>query len=96
MGSAKRISICIPVSLLREVDFMARADETSRDQFITDATEAYIEARKRRSLRESLRSGYEKMASLNLDIAEACIDAENEGCELLMQDLAGGGDVGDI
>ncbi len=96
MAGAKRISVSVPVSLLKEVDSMGYADESSRDQFITDAMQAYIEARKRKNLRESLRSGYERMASLNLSIAESCINAENEGCELLMQGLTGGGDVGDI
>ena len=96
MTSAKRISISVPVSLLKEVDSMACADETTRAQFITDAMQTYIEARKRKDMRESLRSGYERMASLNLDIAESCINAENEGCDLGMQGLTGGGDVGDI
>lgn len=92
MVQAKKVSISIPVSLLKEVDYLARSEETSRSQFIRDAVREYIEGRKRSYLRDSLRTGYEKMGSLNLNIAESCISAENESGEILLEDLTGGGD----
>ena len=87
MSEARKISISVSQSLLEEMDSMAKAEETNRSQFIRDAVQAYIEARKQRQIRESLRQGYEKMASLNRNMAESCISAENEGCEVLLQDL---------
>ncbi len=96
MKEAKRICVSVPRSLLEEMDSMAESEDTSRSEFIRDAVRSYIHSRQLYDLRESLREGYENMASLNLKLAEACIDVENESSEVLLENLTGGGDVADL
>ncbi len=95
MYKHQEITLEIPEQLLNQIDRFACADNVSKDQFIQRAVRAYIQARKRECMRDSLRAGYEEMASLNLSIAQQWFKLENEGGEILLEDLTGGGDVAD-
>ena len=90
MSEAKRICVSVPMSLLEEMDSLAKDEDTSRSELIRNAVRAYINSRQSGELKESLREGYKNMGSLNLKLAESCLDAENESCEVLLDDLTGG------
>ena len=66
MSNVKRIMICLPDSLLAEVDGIAAADQLNRSEFIRKAMDYYINECKRRLLREQMKKGYLEMAKINL------------------------------
>jgi len=70
MADFRRIVVSLPNSLLREVDGLVAVEKRNRSEFIREAMRLYLEERKRHELRESLKRGYQEMASLNLALAE--------------------------
>jgi len=74
----KRIMISIPNSLLQEVDGIAAMEKLSRSQFVREAMRLYIEERKRRTVRDLMKKGYQEMAVINLLLAEEGLAADDE------------------
>lgn len=70
VAELKRIMISIPNSLLQEVDGIIAMDKLSRSQFVREAMRLYIEERKRRTIRDMMKKGYQEMAVINLTLAE--------------------------
>lgn len=78
MSQVKRIMISLPDSLLAEVDGIVAAERLNRSEFIREAMKLYINERKRRLLREQMKSGYVEMAKINLSLALEHYDLESE------------------
>ena len=78
MTELKRIMISIPNSLLQEVDGIAAMEKLSRSQFVREAMRLYIEERKRRTVRDLMKKGYQEMAVINLLLAEEGLSADDE------------------
>lgn len=78
MSDVKRIMISIPESLLKEVDGLASMEKRNRSEFIREAMRLYISERKRRTLREQMKKGYQEMASINLALALENYELESE------------------
>lgn len=70
MTRTKRIMISVPNKLLKEVDKAVKEDNGNRSQFIREAIQMYVLERKKCVLREKLKDGYQRMAALNLVLAE--------------------------
>lgn len=79
----KRIMISIPNSLLQEVDGFIAMEKLSRSQFVREAMRLYIEERKRKAVRDSMRKGYQEMAVINLTLAEEGLSADVEVYEMM-------------
>ena len=78
MSSVKRIMISIPESLLKEVDGLVSMEKRNRSEFIREAMRLYISERKRRTLREQMKKGYQEMAAINLALALESYELESE------------------
>lgn len=78
MSQVKRIMISLPDSLLAEVDGIVAAEQLNRSEFIREAMKLYIAERKRRLLREQMKTGYIEMAKINLSLAMENYDLESE------------------
>ncbi|MDS1029211.1 ribbon-helix-helix protein, CopG family [Bacillota bacterium LX-D] len=78
MSGVKRIMISIPESLLEEVDGLASMEKRNRSEFIREAMRLYISERKRRTIREQMKKGYQEMAQINLALAKESYEIENE------------------
>ena len=78
MTQVKRIMISLPDSLLAEVDGIVAAEQLNRSEFIREAMKLYINERKRRMLREQMKTGYLEMAGINLSLAVEQYDLEAE------------------
>lgn len=78
MSGVKRIMISIPESLLKEVDGLASMEKRNRSEFIREAMRLYISERKRRTLREQMKKGYQEMAKINLALALENYELESE------------------
>ncbi|HEY8463782.1 MAG TPA: ribbon-helix-helix protein, CopG family [Bacillota bacterium] len=74
MVQAKRIMICLPDSLLQEVDGIVRRETGNRSEFIREAVRRLIEERHRTGTMEKYRLGYEAIGKLNLSLAEDGLD----------------------
>jgi CopG family transcriptional regulator/antitoxin EndoAI len=70
--------ISLPESLLAEVDNLATVERRNRSEFIREAMKLYIAERKRRSMREQMKRGYQEMAPINLALVVENYDAEDE------------------
>lgn len=78
MSQVKRIMISLPDSLLAEVDGIVAAEQLNRSEFIREAMKLYIAERKRRLLREQMKTGYIEMAKINLSLAVEQYELESE------------------
>lgn len=83
MADLKRIMISIPNSLLQEVDGIIAMEKLSRSQFVREAMRLYIEERKRKTVRDMMKKGYQEMAIINLALAEEGLVADAEAYDLL-------------
>ncbi|WP_227764678.1 CopG family ribbon-helix-helix protein [Zhaonella formicivorans] len=78
MSGVKRIMISIPESLLKEVDGLVSLEKRNRSEFIREAMRLYISERKRRTVREQMKKGYQEMAQINLALAMESYELEDE------------------
>jgi len=74
----KRIMISLPEKLLKEVDDLASIEQRNRSEFIREAMKLYISERKKRTLREQMKKGYQEMADINLALAVENYEIESE------------------
>lgn len=88
MPGVKRIMISLPESLLKEVDGFAMMEKRNRSEFIREAMKLYIAERKRRTIREQMKNGYQEMAKINLSLAEENYEVENEAQKIFENQLA--------
>lgn len=77
MSHHKKILISLPDTLLNEIDTMATAQKINRSELIREAAKNYVSQKRKASLAESLKKGYEQMADINLEIAEFCLKQDN-------------------
>ena len=78
LPGVKRIMISLPESLLEEVDGLASLEKRNRSEFIREAMRLYILERKRRTIREQMKKGYQEMAQINLSLAKENYEIEDE------------------
>lgn len=88
MAETKKIMVCVPNSLLEEVDYIVKLEKRNRSEFIREAMKAYLRERKRMEMRESMKNGYKDMATLNLIYAEMGIDVDLSCLEKYEDELA--------
>ncbi len=78
MADSKKIAVCMPDTLLKEIDDMVCHECINRSEFIRNATRFYITEMKRISIMEKMKSGYLEMSEINLTLAEIGLTADNE------------------
>lgn len=78
MAEKRKILICLPDALLKEMDSIVSIEKTNRSQFIREATKFYIREKKKILAREKMKKGYQEMAGINLELAEGCLESDNE------------------
>ncbi len=89
MSKTERIMISLPENLLKEVDGIVSCENCSRSEFVRQAMRLYIQEKRKHEIREKLQKGYQEMASINLDLANEALEAENEASKLA-EDLVSG------
>jgi CopG family transcriptional regulator/antitoxin EndoAI len=81
MAELKKILVSLPDSLLREVDEIVSMEKKNRSEFIREAMKLYIRERHRIEIREKMKKGYEEMARINRELAEAGFNSDNKAYE---------------
>lgn len=73
MLSSKRIFVSLPSYMLTEVDRFSNIDRKNRSQIVMEALDIYLGERRRVTMMEEMKRGYEEMAKINLEFAcESC------------------------
>ena len=72
----KRISISLPEDVLKDVDKVAVDLNLSRSNLIISMIKIYLAERRRIESKEKLGIGYAEMGSINLSIAEECLNTD--------------------
>lgn len=81
MAELKKILVSLPDSLLKEVDEIVALDKKNRSEFIREAMKLYIRERHRIEIRDKMKKGYEEMARINKELAEAGVNSDNKAYE---------------
>lgn len=78
MSQLKKVLITVPDSLLEAVDSQAKVENINRSEFVREAMKMYLSNKKKVAQKDELKKGYQEMAKINLSLAEAFFDAEEE------------------
>ncbi|MEA4882690.1 MAG: ribbon-helix-helix protein, CopG family [Clostridia bacterium] len=89
MAELRKIIVSVPSGLLDEVDLFVRKEGRNRSEVVREAMRMYLKEHARAELREQLRDGYLRMASVNIDAARECAVAEEEAFAGYERFLAG-------
>jgi CopG family transcriptional regulator/antitoxin EndoAI len=84
---SKRIMICLPVSLLNEVDGLTCLEKKNRSELIKEAMRFYLEERRKTHIKEQMRVGYLEMGRINLALADEFHYCEEEASLLIEKKL---------
>ncbi len=76
LHSEKEISLSLPDSLLSEIDFTARLEHNSRNDFLLRIVRSYLKEKRRLELKSAMQAGYLEMAEINLKIANEYLSAD--------------------
>ena len=78
MAETRRIIVCLPESILEEVDDIVSTEKKNRSDFIKEAIYSVLLERRKAGIREQMRQGYLEMAQINLTLAIDLCQAEEE------------------
>lgn len=78
MSQLKKVLISVPEPLLEEVDLICSSEKSNRSEFVREAMKCYLAEKRKISLKEQLKRGYQEMADINLELSDMCFEAENE------------------
>jgi len=78
VSATRRIMICIPESLLEELDDMTGRENKNRSELMREAMRFYLAEKRKSRLREQMRRGYLEMAQINLALAQEAYQYEEE------------------
>lgn len=78
LSNLKKVMISLPNNLLEEIDSIVSIEKTNRSEFVRQAMSFYI--RHKLALENDMKKGYSEMAKVNLEIANMCLQADNEIC----------------
>lgn len=78
MADLRKIAVCMPDTLLKEIDDMVCYECSNRSEFIRNAMRFYINEIKRTTTLEKMKSGYLEMSEINITLAEIGLTADNE------------------
>ena len=70
MADLKKIAVCMPDTLLKEIDDMVCHKCINRSEFIRNATRFYMSEVKKTTMVEKMKSGYLEMSEINITLAE--------------------------
>ena len=78
MSQLKKVLITVPEPLLEEVDLICTSDKSNRSEFVREAMRCYLAEKRKMTLKEQLKRGYQEMAEINLEIAGMYFEAETQ------------------
>ncbi len=89
MAETRRITVSLPNSLLKEVDFIVSMERKNRSEFIKEAMKLYIREKRRMEVSQRLKDGYVEMSKINLALAEIGFEQDMEELNKYETNLTG-------
>ena len=68
--SDEKIEFTLPDSLISEVDYIVKMENSNREDFAKAAFQFYITQKKKIDIKEYMIKGYKEMGQINLSLAE--------------------------
>lgn len=68
--SKEKIEFTLPDSLISEVDYIVKMENSNREDFAKAAFQFYITQKKKIDFKEYMIKGYKEMGQINLSLAE--------------------------
>jgi CopG family transcriptional regulator/antitoxin EndoAI len=83
LSRLKKVVVGLPEDTLAVIDTLVTGTKLCRSELIREACFFYIEERRRQTLREKMKAGYQEMAELNRLLAEeiACDFGLYDDCD---------------
>ena len=78
MAEQKKVLISVPSALLQELDDVAKKSGSSRNETVRNAIKDYVASKRKKEIAKRLEEGYVKMADINSEWTEFCLEADNE------------------
>lgn len=88
MSQLKKVLITVPDALLAQVDSVVSHENINRSEFVREAMKMYLREKKKQSVAEQMKKGYQEMADINLNIAMMCFDADEQELAAYEEKLA--------
>jgi len=88
LSQLRKVLITVPDALLAQVDSVVKGENINRSEFVREAMKLYLNEKKKQSLKEQMKKGYQEMADINLNIAKMCFDAEELSLSAYEEKLA--------
>ncbi len=88
MSQLKKVLITVPDALLEQVDSAAKGENLNRSELVREAMKMYLREKKKQSIKEQMKNGYQEMADINLSIAKMCFEAEEQTLSAYEEKLA--------
>lgn len=88
MSQLKKVLITLPDYLLEEIDEMAKKENKNRSDVVRDVMKSYLSERHKQRIKNELIEGYQEMANINLEMAQMCMDADEENLRHYEEKLA--------
>lgn len=82
MGQMKELHVLVSESVAKEVDQIKFRTNQNDSEVVNEALKKYLREWRRMEMLESMRTGYEHMATINLQLAE--IGLETEATQLIV------------
>jgi len=88
LSQLKKVLITVPDALLEQVDSAAKGENLNRSELVREAMKMYLREKKKQSIKEQMKNGYQEMADINLSIAKMCFEAEEQTLSAYEEKLA--------
>ena len=78
VAEQKKVLISVPSALLNQLDDIAKKNGSSRNETVRNAIRDYVAAGRKKEIAKRLTEGYKEMAEINSQLAEFCLESDNE------------------
>ena len=78
MNEWEQITITLPKEIVNKMDELAKNLEVERSRIVVSALESYIMQKKSSENRKKMIKGYIEMGTINLELANDALNADNE------------------
>jgi len=76
LSKSRKLNVELPICLVEEIESYCKNNNKQRNNFVNQAIRFYLKELKKEEVRNHLRDGYKKMASLNQKLADEGLSSE--------------------
>jgi len=88
LSQFKKVLITLPDYLLEEIDELAKRENKNRSDVVREIMKNHLGRMHKQRIKNELIAGYQEMANINLEMAQMCMDADEENLRHYEEKLA--------